>query len=81
MKKKLHLLANVLMTKGLTLLGFCSPLALMACYGAPVGDYADGTFKEDSSLILSGDTLSHTDVLPSGSGDGGVYTPGSEFSE
>ena len=43
-------LRNVLMTRALTLLGFSSPLALMACYGTPTKDYPTEAYVEVKEL-------------------------------
>lgn len=47
---KLQELRNSLMTKALTVLGFGSPLALMACYGTPVDDYPTETYIQENEL-------------------------------
>lgn len=50
---------NALMTKALTLLGFSSPLALMACYGTPTTGYATQAYMEVSELgAQKGDSTS-----------------------
>ena len=50
-------LRNALMTKALTLLGFSSPLALMACYGTPTTDYPTEAYVEVNELsALKGDS-------------------------
>ena len=38
------------MTKALTVLGFSSPLALMACYGTPTTDYPTEAYIEVNEL-------------------------------
>lgn len=43
-------LRSSLMTKALTLLGFSSPLALMACYGTPTTNYPDEAVLEVNEL-------------------------------
>lgn len=43
-------LRNSLMTKALTLLGFSSPLALMACYGTPTREYPTEAYVEVNEL-------------------------------
>jgi uncharacterized beta-barrel protein YwiB (DUF1934 family) len=47
---KLKELRNSLMTKALTVLGFSSPLALMACYGTPTTDYPSEAYIEVNEL-------------------------------
>jgi hypothetical protein len=47
------------MNKALTLLGFSSPLALMACYGTPTTDYPTKAYVEMNELRpLKGDSTS-----------------------
>lgn len=59
MKKKINRVRNVLMTKVLTLLGFSSPLALMACYGTPTRDYPTEAYVEVNELSAQkGDSTS-----------------------
>ena len=59
MKKNYIRVRNVLMTKALTLLGFSSPLALMACYGTPTTGYPTETYMEVKELsALKGDSTS-----------------------
>lgn len=43
-------LRSSLMTKALTLLGFSSPLALMACYGTPTTGYPDEVCIDANAL-------------------------------
>ena len=43
-------LRSSLMTKALTLLGFSSPLALMACYGTPTTGYAEEVCIDANAL-------------------------------
>ena len=50
MKKNFFRVRDVLMTKALTLLGFSSPLALMACYGTPTTDYPTEAYVEVNEL-------------------------------
>ena len=47
---KMNELRNALMTKALTVLGFSSPLALMACYGTPTTDYPVEAYAEVNEL-------------------------------
>ena len=47
---KLQDFRNSLMTKALTLLGFSSPLALMACYGTPTTDYPTEAYVDTNEL-------------------------------
>ncbi len=47
---KLNELKNSLMTKALTVLGFSSPLALMACYGTPTTEYPTEAYMEVNEL-------------------------------
>ena len=59
MKKNYNRVRNVLMTKALTLLGFSSPLALMACYGTPTTNYPTETYMEVKELsAMKGDSTS-----------------------
>ena len=50
MKKCFKSVRNVLMTKALTILGFASPLALVACYGTPTTGYETEAAIEDKEL-------------------------------
>ena len=81
MSKNFLRIRNGLMTKALTILGFCSPLALMACYGAPTTDYPEDYIVKESELKAVRDTVPHTDGPLSGSRDADVYTPDSAVSE
>ena len=57
MKKKD--LRSTLMTKALTLLGFSSPMALMACYGTPTTGYPSEVYIEEKELgAQKGDSAS-----------------------
>jgi len=57
MKKNFKRVRNILMTKALTLLGFSSPLALMACYGTPTTGYPTEAYMEIHELsALKGDS-------------------------
>ena len=47
---KVKELRNSLMTKALTVLGFSSPLALMACYGTPTTGYESEVYVEINEL-------------------------------
>jgi len=47
---RLKKLSNTLMTKALTVLGFSSPLALMACYGTPTTGYPTEAYMEVNEL-------------------------------
>ncbi|MBR2237103.1 MAG: BACON domain-containing protein [Prevotella sp.] len=59
MKKNFNCVRNVLMTKALTLLGFSSPLALMACYGTPTTEYPTEAYVEVNQLSAQkGDSTS-----------------------
>ena len=59
MKKNFNRVRNVLMTKALTLLGFSSPLALMACYGTPTTEYPTEAYVEMNKLSAQkGDSTS-----------------------
>ena len=50
MRKRFRNVRNVLMTKALTLLGFSSPMALVACYGTPTTNYPDEVYIEAKEL-------------------------------
>ncbi len=57
MKKNFRRVRNILMTKALTLLGFSTPLALMACYGTPTTGYPTEAYMEVYELnALKGDS-------------------------
>ena len=59
MKKIFIRVRNYLMTKALMLLGFSSPLALMACYGTPTTDYPTEAYVEVNELSAQkGDSTS-----------------------
>ena len=50
MNEKMKQLRNSIMTKALTVLGFSSPLALMACYGTPTTGYTTEAYVEVNEL-------------------------------
>ena len=50
MEKTFKRMRDVIMTKALTILGFSSPLALMACYGTPTSDYLTEVYVEANEL-------------------------------
>ena len=81
MKKNFNRVRNSLMTKALTILGFCSPLALLACYGAPTTDYPPEEYVEESELTAVRDIANHTDEPLSDGHDDDVYIPDSVVSE
>lgn len=63
---KLNELRNTLMTKALTVLGFSSPLALMACYGTPTTEYPTEAYVEVNELSCQKGDSTNLSILAEG---------------